>query len=242
MLKTLVSGELSRLKKYNVTLVTLLVVLMWSILLYFIEDSTLFNTILPYVVVADITFMPLLYVGAILFFEKSESTLFSLSVTPVSDTLMIWSKIVASVIHQFIATSLVIVVFVIIKDIQMSLIPLMFVVILSIALYTLLGFAFSFKSKDFTTMLTYVMVVMICLSVPSVLISLELIIVPDFVSYVLLLNPFESTLYVITSVFSQSYTLKTYLGITIQIVWFFCMYVFYVKKYYLTFIQKGSNI
>jgi fluoroquinolone transport system permease protein len=242
MLKSLVLGELSRLKKYNVTLVTLLVVLMWSALLYFIEDSTLFLTILPFVVIADITFMPILYVGAILFFEKSESTLFSLSVTPVSDTLMIWSKMIANVIHQLIATSLVIVLFVIIKDIQIHFIPLILVMILSIGLYTLLGFAFTYKSKDFTTMLTYVMVVMIFLSVPSVLISLEVILVPDFVSYFLLINPFESTLYVITSVVSRAYTFKTYLGICIQIVWFVCIYLFYVKKHYMSFIQKGSNI
>jgi fluoroquinolone transport system permease protein len=242
MLKSLVIGELQRLKKYNVTLVTLLVVILWSALLYFIEDNGLFNTILPLVVVVDITFMPLLYVGAILFFEKSESTLFSLTVTPVSDTLMIWSKIIANVIHQLIATSLVIVLFIFIKGIDVNIIPTLLVMIVGILLYTLLGFVFTFKSKDFTTMLTYVMSLMIFFSIPSILISLQIITIPPWLSYLLLLNPFESTLYVITSVLTHVYTLKTSLGILIQILWFVGLYLFYVKKHYMSFIQKGSHL
>jgi fluoroquinolone transport system permease protein len=242
MLKSLVFGELQRLKKYNVSLVTFLVVLLWSALLYFIEDNGLFNTVLPFVVVFDITFMPLLYVGAILFFEKSESTLFSLTVTPVSDTLMIWSKLIANVIHQVIATSLVILIFMFIKDVDVNIIPTLLVMILSILLYTLFGFVFTYTSKDFTTMLTHVMVLMIFFSIPSILISLQFITIPDWLSYFLLLNPFESTLYVISSVFNHGYTLKTYLGLFIQILWFILIYTFYVKKNYMSFIQKGSQL
>jgi fluoroquinolone transport system permease protein len=186
--------------------------------------------------------MPLLYVGPILFFEKSESTLFSLTVTPVSDTLMIWSKLIANVIHQLIATSLVILIFMFIKDVDVNIIPTLLVMILSIFLYTLFGFVFTYTSKDFTTMLTHVMVLMIVLSIPSILISLQFITIPDWFSYILLLNPFESTLYVISSVFNHVYTLKTSLGIVIQILWFILIYTFYVKKNYISFIQKGSQL
>ena len=74
MLLKLVKGELFRLNKYNVILVSLLVVIVWSIMLYLIEDPIIFSSIISIIILLDVTMMTVLYTGSVLNFEKTEST------------------------------------------------------------------------------------------------------------------------------------------------------------------------
>jgi fluoroquinolone transport system permease protein len=242
MFKKLVIGELKRLQKYNVTLISLLIVMMWSALLYFIEDASLFQMILPLLVVIDITVMALLYAGAILFFEKTESTLFAMLVTPASHRALILSKVVANIIHQVIATSLVVIVFSVLKSISIPWLPLIIVMTLSVGLHTLLGFFFTFTSKDFTGMLTNVMVVMIVLTIPTILAYVDVFSMPDWLSYVMLLNPFESVFYLVQSVFTNVYDFKSWLAIFLVVVWFYALLTLYVEPGFKRFVQKGSGV
>lgn len=242
MFPKLVIGELKRLQKYNVTLISLLIVIMWSVLLYFIEDASLFQMVLPLLIVIDITVMALLYAGAILFFEKSESTLFAMLVTPVSHQSLILSKVVANIIHQLIATSLVVLVFSLMKSISIPWLQLLIVMAISTGLHTLLGFFFTFTSKDFTSMLTNVMIVVIVLTIPTILAYVDVFIMPDWLSYVLLINPFEAVFYLVQSIFLDDYTIKSFIAVTIMIIWFYVLLTWYVKPNFKRFIQKGSGV
>ena len=60
----LLIGEFTRLKKYNVILVNLLVTAIWLLALYFIEDNNLFNSMLPFILMIDTTMMASLFIGA----------------------------------------------------------------------------------------------------------------------------------------------------------------------------------
>ena len=138
----LVKGELQRLQKYNVTLMSLIVAFIWVALLYFIDDPGIFSLLLPLVVILDITMMSVMYTGAVMNFEKSENTMFSILVTPVSYRDIIFSKVIANVIHQTISTLLVVIAFVLIKEVSVSL-SIVFVMVISIVFHTLLGFIFT---------------------------------------------------------------------------------------------------
>lgn len=242
MLLKLVKGELQRLQKYNVTLITLLVTLLWSGMLYFIEDENAFMTLLPLIVLLDVTVMALMYTGAVLFFEKSESTLPSLLVTPASDQELILSKIIANVIHQTISTLLVVLVFIFIRNIDVNLIFLIPLMMAIIALHTLFGFVLTYHSKGFTGMLTNMMILMIILAVPSVLITLNVIDIAPWMHYALLISPIEQASQMIQGIFLETYNTEFFVSLALSILYFLTIYSFYVKPTYKDFVQKGSGV
>ena len=67
-LLVLIKGELQRLVKYNVVIVSLVVTLIWFLLLYFLDDVELIVSMLPFIVLVDVTMMSILYIGAMMFF------------------------------------------------------------------------------------------------------------------------------------------------------------------------------
>jgi len=132
----LIKGELQRLNKYNVTTISFVVALIWFLLLYFIDDIDLLSSMLPFIIVVDATMMSILYVGAIMFYEKTESTISTMLVTPVSNRDMILSKVIANTIHMLFSSMLIIVVFFFIKDVEVNWILVILALILSVSFKT----------------------------------------------------------------------------------------------------------
>ena len=237
----LVKGELQRLQKYNVTLMSLIVAFIWVALLYFIDDPGIFSLLLPLVVILDITMMSVMYTGAVMNFEKSENTMFSILVTPVSYRDIIFSKVIANVIHQTISTLLVVIAFVLIKDVSVSL-SIVFVMVISIVFHTLLGFIFTYTAKDFTSMLTNFMFVMIVLATPTILIYVQAFDVSSWISYLLLISPMEQATVMISSSFSNIYELPFFMSIFLMLMYSYLVYKFYILPKFSSFVQKGSGV
>lgn len=237
----LVKGELQRLQKYNVTLMSLIVALIWVALLYFIDDPAIFGLLLPLVVILDVTMMSIMYTGAVMYYEKSENTMFSILVTPVSHQEIIYSKVIANIIHQTISTSLVIIAFILIKDVSVSF-SIFISMILAIGFHTLLGFVFTYTAKDFTSMLTNFMFVMIIFATPSILIFMNVIDVSSFVSYLLLLSPLEQATVMISSSFSNEYDVSFFMSLSLMIIYGYLLYKFYILPKFSTYVQKGSGV
>jgi fluoroquinolone transport system permease protein len=237
----LVLGELQRLQKYNVTLMSLIVTLIWIALLFFIDDANLFQLLLPLVIVFDVTMMSIMYTGAVMYYEKSENTMFSILVTPVSHQDVILSKVIANIVHQTISTSLVIISFIIIKDVSISF-TVIISMVLSIGFHTLLGFVFTYTAKDFTSMLTNFMIVMILFATPSILVYVQAFEISTFLSYGLLLSPIEQTTVMISSAFSNNYELSFFISVAFMLSYGFLMYKFYVLPQFSSYVQKGSGV
>ncbi len=237
----LVKGELQRLQKYNVTLISLIVALIWVALLYFIDDPTIFGLLLPLVVILDVTMMSIMYTGAVMYYEKSENTMYSILITPVSHQDIIFSKVIANIIHQTISTSLVIVAFILIKDISISF-SIVFSMILAIGFHTLLGFVFTYTAKDFTSMLTNFMFAMIVLATPSILIFMNVFEVSTFISYLLLISPIEQVTVMISSAFSKTYDISFFLSIVMMLTYSGILYKGYILPKFSIYVQKGSGV
>ena len=92
-LLVLVKGELQRLNKYNMTSISVLVAIIWGVILFFV-NSTILEHLLPLVLMMDATMMAIMYVGSVMFFEKSESTISTMLVTPVSNKELLLSKLI----------------------------------------------------------------------------------------------------------------------------------------------------
>lgn len=237
----LIKGELQRLQKYNVTLISLIVTLIWVALLYFIDDIEVFLLLLPLVIILDVTMMSIMYTGAVMYFEKSENTMLSILVTPVSHKDIIISKIIANIIHQTISTSLVVLAFVLIKDISVSWIIIL-LMMLSIGFHTLLGFVFTFTAKDFTTMLTNFMFVMIVFMTPTILVYVNVIQANELINYLLLISPIEQATVMISSAFTQTYDVLFFMSIILMVTYFVLMYRWYVLPKFSSYVQKGSGV
>ncbi|MDT8336899.1 MAG: ABC transporter permease [Candidatus Izemoplasmatales bacterium] len=189
-LTLLIKGELLRLHKYNVVFISVFIALVWGVVLFFV-DSVIFNTLLPFLILVDATMMSLMYIGSVMFFEKKESTLSSVLVTPVTNQEIILSKIIANTIHNLFSTSLIIIVFIFIKDVEVNYILMFIAIILVTAVFTGLGLLLSYYQKDFTTMLTNLMLLMFALLLPSALYGFG-VLKADVWEYILLLNPIQA--------------------------------------------------
>jgi fluoroquinolone transport system permease protein len=198
----LIKGELLRLHKYKVTTISILIAIIWSILLYFVEGD-IFNALLPILIMVDATLMSMMYIGSVMFFEKKESTMSTMLVTPSRNSELILSKIFSNTIHNFFSTALIIVAFIFIKDVQINYFMIGLAIVLATLYHTTLGLFLAYYQKDFTTMLMSIMTISFVLLIPTTLFMLEVIEGPVW-EYILLLNPLRSASIVIESSFKPT--------------------------------------
>lgn len=186
----LIKGELLRLHKYNVISISVLVAFIWGIGLYFL-DNEIFDAILPMIVLVDTTMMSVMYIGSVMFFEKKESTLSTILVTPVKNTEIINSKIIANTIHNVFSTLLIVIVFIFIRSIEVNIFLILIAIILNTVLFTALGLYIAYFQKDFTTMLVTVMMLIFLTLIPTVLYELN-VLKSNLWEYILLINPVQA--------------------------------------------------
>lgn len=198
----LIQGELIRLHKYNLTTISVVVALMWGGMLYFVGDELL-SSLLPMVILMDATMMALMYVGAIMYFEKSESTISTLLVTPVSNQELLLSKVIANTLHNIFSSALIITVFAIISEITINYFLITIAIIISTAVHTIIGICLSYTTKDFTRLLMRVISFAFLLMVPSLLLYFD-VIEGIFFEVINLFNPINAALELIVGSFNDA--------------------------------------
>ncbi len=239
---TLTQGELTRLNKYGVTTISFVVAIVWGLMLYFVKDAGIFSKLLPLIIVFDATMMSIIFIGAVMFFEKTESTFSTMLVTPVSRQNLILSKATANTIQLIFSSMLIILVFYFIKDVQIRWVLVIFGLLVSIFFHSLLGFIFSFHSKDFTSMLMGVITYVFLFSVPSILNAFDVIFKGEVWSYVLLIFPTQAAIQLINVGFGAAITLKFYLSIVVFLVIGICGYAFYILPKFKEYAVKQSGV
>jgi fluoroquinolone transport system permease protein len=186
----LIVGELQRLHKYGFTSVSFLVTVIWGVVLYFLEtDMT--TAILPFILMLDATMMAVMYVGAVMYFEKNESTISTMLVTPVKNSELILSKTIAYTIHNLLSAILLVIVFVWIKDIEIHYLMLFSAIIITTLFHTIAGIVLSYFQKDFTTMLLQIMILSFILFIPSALYMFG-VLENEIWEYIMLINPVQA--------------------------------------------------
>jgi fluoroquinolone transport system permease protein len=241
-LMILIKGELQRLHKYNVTTISFVVALVWFLLLYFIDDADLLKTMLPFVIIVDATMMSTIFIGAIMFFEKTESTLSTLLVTPVKSSELVLSKVIANTFHSVLSSLLVIIVFYFVKDVSVNFFYITLALIVSVFFHSLLGFVFSFHSKDFTSMLVNVMIYAFIFLIPSSLHLFNIVFKGKVWDYVLMISPTQSAMELITLGFSSEWTLLTVIGLVILVLGSIFGYRYYVLPKFKEYAVKQSGV
>jgi fluoroquinolone transport system permease protein len=138
----------------------------------------------------DATMMAVMYVGAVMYFEKNESTISTLLVTPITNSELILSKVVSYTLHNLLSAVLLIVVFVIIRDVQMNYILILIGIVLTTGFFTTAGVVLSYFQKDFTTMLVQIMMLAFALFIPQLLVEFN-VLKGDFWEIIMYINPIQ---------------------------------------------------
>ena len=241
-LLTLIKGELTRLTKYHVTTVSVLVAFVWFLLLFFLDDQDLMMQMLPFVVIIDATMMSIIFIGSVMFFEKIEATFSTMLVTPVSNEQLILSKAIANTLHSMFTSTLVIIVFFFVKDVDVVWYIIIPALALSIFMHSLLGFVFSFHSKDFTSLLVNVMIYSFVLTIPVVLHYFDLILKADIWDTLLLVIPTQAAIKLVEAGFGGAIDFKFYVSIIFLLAYSILGYFYYVKPKFKEYAVKQSGV
>lgn len=237
----LVKGELQRLHKYNVTSISFLVAIIWAAMLYFIGDDLL-PTLLPLVLLVDATMMSLMYVGAIMYFEKSESTISTLLVTPTTKDELLLAKIISNTAHNIFSSGLIILVFTFLSDIVINYFFIFLAILISTAVHTVIGICMSYTTKDFTRMLMRVISFAFILMIPTILFDLG-VVEGTFWEIVNLLNPVNGALELLNVSFENAdVTWKFYASLGYLIIGGIALYYFYAKPKFQEYAVRQSGV
>jgi len=240
-LAILVKGELSRLNKYNVFSISILVAIIWGIVLFFLNEEAL-GAILPFVLVIDATMMSIMYIGSVMYFEKSESTISTMLVTPTTNKELVMSKVIANTFHNAFSASLIIIVFIIFRDVDVSIILVFLGIISTTTFFTIAGLCLSYFQKDFTGMLVNIMILMFGFGIPMALYQLK-ILKADFWEYIMMINPMQAGAEVITIAFDgYEFTYKYYISLAYMIIGAIILYYKFAIPKFQKYAVKQSGV
>ncbi len=240
-LAVLVKGELSRLNKYNVFSISILIAIIWGVLLFLLEEDVL-GSLLPFILVMDCTMMSLMFIGSVMYFEKSESTISTMLVTPASNSELVLSKVLANTVHNAFSASLIITVFIIFKDVDVN-IPLVFLGIISATtFFTIAGLCLAYFQKDFTGMLVNIMILAFLFFIPTALYMFG-VLKADWWEYVLLINPVQAAQEVVGGAFGNyTFTYKYFFSLGYMIFGAGLLYRFFAIPKFQDYAVKQSGV
>jgi fluoroquinolone transport system permease protein len=238
----LIQGELQRLTKYHVTTVSFIVTLLWFLLLYFIDDTDVLAMLLPFVLIVDATMMSIIFVGAVMFFEKTESTFSTMLVTPVTNREMILSKTIANTIHSFVSCMMIIIVFHFVKNVEVQWFFVSIALILAISFHSLLGFVFAFHSNDFTSMLVNVMIYNFLFLIPSALNFFNVILKGAVWEHLLLFAPTQAAIKLIEVGFGAPIQIKSIIAFFVLLLGSIFGFKYYVLPKFKAYAVKQSGV
>ncbi len=177
-----------------------------------------------------------------MFFEKTESTISTMLVTPVSNKEMILSKVIANTIHMLFSSMLIIIVFFFLKNVEVNWILVILALVLSVSFHSLLGFMFSYHTKDFTSMLVGVMMYSFVFLIPPTLNLFNILFKGEVWEHVLLILPTQAAIKLIEVGFGAEIELKFYISLGVILFGGLALYKFYILPKFKDYAIKQSGV
>lgn len=239
-IKHLVSGEFTRLTKYNLFTASLVVALVWVGIGYFLELEE-FKQFLPFVFLMESSAMTSLLVGAEMFYEKKEHTISSMLISPMTETEYLLGKIIANILNILLIFVIIGVSLYFFKDFLFNFHWLFLGIVLVSSYYVFVGVLLSYISKDFTALLMNYMVLMIVLVLPSIFVIIGIL--PQSTLDFIFWTPTEVTLRLLNASFSTTFDGVQYLMDTVYIVTLsFALYKFFVLPNFKSYATKDLGV
>ena len=139
--------------------------LVWIFVIILFPPESM-SYVIPIIVLSDVGTMGMLFIAAIVFFEKGQGSIKALIVTPVKPKTYIQAKVISLLCFVLLATFFVIIAPTMIKGVSISLFFYPIAVILIATPYILLGFILSAYFKSFTDFIFPMGLVFMILNLP----------------------------------------------------------------------------
>jgi ABC-type multidrug transport system permease subunit len=190
-------GEMLRMRRYNITAASLVVVVIWIAMLYFAGTVNV-GVSLPLVLFADATMMSVLLVSVIMLFEKQEGATRSMLVLPITKGEYLGAKILATVTSSVITLVLLLIYAVGFRGVSANVPGLFGAVLLAASVFCLIGVVLTYRVRDFTSLLMSVFVLFLGLGVPTILEALD-VVSGEWLTWLQYLNPMKSALIILSA-------------------------------------------
>ena len=236
-IKNMLKWEFTLLYRYKIIHISLL-----SVLLYFLstqavqslQDQTLVHSVLLFF---DPAVIGIVFVGALVLFEKSENVLQALVITPMKTNDYLLSKIISLTILSIISASVFMTLMVIFNKSEINVFYLIIGIILTSVMLILLGFILVSRVQNINGYMLGMLIGFLGLTFPPLLDLFGLFENPIFyiwptqASFILLEGVFNSASLEIWEI--------TY-GIVYQLLWIGIFYYFAKKAFYKYIVMKGG--
>jgi fluoroquinolone transport system permease protein len=232
----MIKWEFTLLSRYKIIHISIL-----SVILYFLTtqavpdlDRPIFHSMLLFF---DPAIIGIMFIGALVLFEKSENVLQALVITPMKIDDYILSKISSLTILSIISAAIFIILLNVFSGVDFDILFLASGIILTSIMLILLGFILVSRVNSINEYLLAMVVAFLGLLFPPML-HLSGI----YENVVFYLWPTHASLLLFTGVFnSTSLELwETVYGIVYQIIWIFLLYYLAKKAFYKHIVLKGS--
>lgn len=239
-IKHLVTGEFTRLTKYNLFTASLVVALVWVGIGFFLEIEE-FKQFLPFVFLMESSAMTSLLVGAEMFYEKKEHTISSMLISPMTETEYLLGKIIANILNILLIFVIIGVSLYFFKDFLFNFHWLFIGIVLVSSYYVFVGVLLSYISKDFTALLMNYMVLMIVLVLPSIFVLLGIL--PQSTIDFIFWTPTEVTLRLLNASFNSTFDGIQYFMDSVYIIGLsFILYKFLVLPNFKAYATKDLGV
>ena len=236
-LKNMLKWEFILLYRYKIIHISIL-----SILLYFLstqavkslQDQTLVHSVLLFF---DPAVIGIVFVGALVLFEKSENVLQALVITPMKTDDYLLSKIISLTFLSIISASIFMLLMMIFNQTKFNLIYLFLGILLTSVMLILIGFILVSRVQNVNGYMLGMIIGFLGLSFPPLLHLFKL-----FESPIFYLWPTQASFILFDGVFNAS-NLELWeiaYGIGYQILWIMLLYLLAKKAFYEYIVIKGG--
>ena len=194
----LLKGELIRLLKYKILWFGIGVSLIWVIVLT-LSQAAEAKALMPFLLVMDSGMMSIILLASGFYYEKQESTIKSVFVSPVSLAQLLTAKVLATILPSIITMVLVGLGMFIVHGVVVNYGLAFCFIVLSTLAHVSIGYVIVFYSRDFMSFLMKYMVVVIVLIIPVLLMAIDVI--PQESEFLALISPSYAVKYLMDGLF-----------------------------------------
>jgi len=225
----ILKGDENRMKRYGITYASLAATFLWIALIELINISNI-SSVFPLFVFMDATMMSFLLVGVAMMFEKQESALKTMLVTPINKHHYLASKITVTIISSLITLVLLGAYAIIFRDLTINYLGIIGAVILASFVFACIGILFTYKSRDFTILLMWLVAFFFLLTIPT-LFQWFGIITADWFKYLQYLNPTQAIFIVLFATVTEADKVDLAISLSYLIVLAVVLYYFVAKHF-----------
>lgn len=160
-------GEFQRYVRYNLLTASLLVVIIYGAMFYFLDEGFV-NNLLPVFLFFELFMMPMLFLGVELYYEKNEGTLKTMLVSPVNKYQILGAKYSVAIVAALISFSLLVLFGYLIYQITPNVVALLISALITLIFTISTGLLLAYNSLDFSRLFVNYIVLVLGLYLPVI--------------------------------------------------------------------------